>query len=109
VADARARPGRRRHIAAFLEAARREASQGTRIIFATRSAATNFATVPLARGADCAVLCVSLGCTSLASMRDTVEQIGREHFLGSLMVRAGPAPAAGEAHAVRGKISVQRG
>jgi hypothetical protein len=91
VADLRAlRP---RHVEAFLEGTRWEVGQGSRIVFATRSAAANFATVPLARGADCAVLCVSLGSSSLASIRNTVEQIGREHFLGSLIVRAGPSSA----------------
>jgi hypothetical protein len=90
VADLRAlRP---RHVAAFLEGTRWEAGKGSRILFATRSVANNLATVPLARGADCAVLCVSLGSTSLASIRDSVEQIGREHFLGSLIVRGGPSP-----------------
>jgi hypothetical protein len=92
VADMRAlRP---KHVDAFLEAARWEARQGTRIVFVTRSAATNIATVPLARGAHRAILCVSLGSTSLSSIRDTIEQIGREHFLGSLIVRSAAGPSA---------------
>jgi hypothetical protein len=79
---------RLKHVDAFLEGTRWDASHGDRIIFATRSASTNLATVPLARAADCAILCVSLGSTSLGAVRDTIEQIGRKHFLGSLLVRA---------------------
>ena len=85
VADLRAlRP---KHVDAFLESSRWEASQGTRIVFATRSTSSNPATVPIVRAADCAILCVSLGSTSLATIRDTIDQIGRKHFLGSLLVR----------------------
>jgi hypothetical protein len=78
---------RLKYVDAFLEGTRWDASEGDRIIFATRSASTNLATVPIARAADCAILCVSLGTTSLDSVRDTIEQIGRKHFLGSLLVR----------------------
>jgi hypothetical protein len=84
---------RLKHIDAFLEGARWEVSQGARLIFATRSALTSLATVPLARAADCAILCASLGLTARDAARTTIEQIGREHFLGSLLVRAPPAIA----------------
>ena len=77
-----------RHVDAFLEGLRWDVDQGVRIIFATRSASANLATVPLARAADCAILCVSLGTTRLETVRNSVEQIGREHFLGSLLVRS---------------------
>jgi hypothetical protein len=79
---------RLKHVAAYLEGTRWDATQGDRIIFATRSASSNLATVPIARAADCAILCVSLGSTSLDAVRGTIEQIGRKHFLGSLLVRA---------------------
>lgn len=86
VADVRAlRP---KHVDGFLEGARWEADKGTRIVFATRSVSTNAATVPLARAADCVILCASLGSTSLTSIKDTIEQVGRKHFLGSLLVQA---------------------
>jgi hypothetical protein len=95
VADLRAlRP---RHVDGFLEGTLRDAGQGTRIVFATRPVSNNAATVPLARAADCAILCVSLGSTSLTSIKDTIEQVGRKHFLGSLLVRA----TAESAHARR--------
>jgi len=77
-----------KHVDAFLQGIRWDATQGDRIIFATRAASTNVATVPLARAADCAILCMSLGKSSLGAARETIEQIGREHFVGSLLVRA---------------------
>jgi hypothetical protein len=76
------------HVESFLAGARWETNTGTRLVFATRSVADNMATISLARAADCAILCVSLGSTSLASVRDTIEQVGRKHFLGSLLVGA---------------------
>jgi hypothetical protein len=79
---------RLKYVDAYLEGARWEAAHGDRIIFATRSAAINLATVRIASAADCAILCVTVGSTSLDAVRDTIEQIGRKHFLGSLLVRA---------------------
>jgi len=79
---------RMKHVDAFLEGTRWEVDHGGRVIFATRSPSTNLATVPLARAADCAILCVSLGLSSLDGVRDAVAQIGPQHFLGSLLVRA---------------------
>ena len=76
----------------FLEGLRVEATLGTRIVIATRSPATSVATVPIARAADCAILCASSGSTSLAAIRDTVRQVGRKHFVGSLVVRPPPPP-----------------
>jgi hypothetical protein len=85
VADLRAlRP---KHLEAFLEGTRWEATHGTRIVFANGPVSTNLTTVPVARAADFAILCVSLGSTSLRSIKATIEEIGREHFLGSLLVR----------------------
>jgi hypothetical protein len=96
VADIRAL--RMKHVEAFLEGIRWEANQGTRVILAAPSATANLATVPVARAADGAILCVSLGSTLLSAARDTIEQIGRKHFLGSLIVETspgtGPAKAA---------------
>jgi hypothetical protein len=77
-----------KHVDAFLEGIRWDSTQGDRIIFATRSVSTSLATVRIARAADYAILCVSLGSTSVSGVRDTIEQIGRKHFLGSLLVGA---------------------
>jgi hypothetical protein len=85
VADVRAL--RLKHVEAFLEGIRWEASKGTRVIFATLSASSSLVTVPVAQAADCAILCVSMRSTSLSATRSTVEQVGRNHFLGSLLVR----------------------
>ena len=86
VADIRAL--RMKHVDAFLEGIRWEADHGTRVILAAPSAATSLAAVHVARAADCAILCVSLGSSLLSAVRDTIEQIGRKHFLGSLLVDA---------------------
>jgi len=80
------------HVDAFLDGTRWDAAEGDRIVFATRPSAGALVAVRLARAADCAILCASLGSTSLGSIRDTVEQIGREHFLGSLLVRTPHPP-----------------
>jgi hypothetical protein len=81
-----------KHVDALLMGIRPEVNDGSRVIFAARSASTSAATVPIARAADCAILCVSLGSTSMASIRDTIEQVGRKHFLGSLIVRSSSQP-----------------
>jgi hypothetical protein len=82
---------RLKHVEVFLEGTRWDAGQGDRIIFATGATSANISTVPLARAADCAILCVSLGSTSLDSVREAIGQIGRKHFLGTLLVRASSA------------------
>ena len=84
VADTR--PLRLSEVDAFLDEVRQEAYRSTRIIFATRSPSSSMAAVPLALAADCAILCVSPGSTSLAAARATIDQIGRTHFQGSLLV-----------------------
>jgi hypothetical protein len=80
-----------KHVNAFLEGTLWETNHGTRIIFATRSTSANLATVRIARAADFAILCVSVGSTSLDGIRGTIELIGKKHFLGSLLVRRSAA------------------
>ncbi len=60
--------------------------RGERVVLATSAITSNLATVALARAADAAVLCVAFGSTSLALVKETVEQIGKEHFIGSLLL-----------------------
>ena len=79
---------------AFLEEVCREANRSTRVIFATRSPSCSLAAVPLAQAADCTILCVSPGSTSLAATRATIEHIGRTHFRESLLVGPPAAPNA---------------
>ncbi len=60
---------------------------GDRIVFAARSISENLATIPIARFADCVLLCASLGTSSLALLEETVAQVGRERFLGSVLLK----------------------
>lgn len=73
-------------VSAFLAAARELVEGGQRVIFAARAISENLATIPLARAADGVVLCVCIGATRIRSIEDAVEQIGREQFLGSMLV-----------------------
>ncbi len=75
------------HASAFLEVAAWHVDSGERLVFAMRSIAENPASVRFAQAADCAILCVSLGETSIAAVRDTIEQVGRDRFVGSLIVK----------------------
>jgi hypothetical protein len=59
---------------------------GDRMVFAARSISENLATIPLARATDGAVLCVSIGSTSIRCVEETIAQIGKERFLGSLVI-----------------------
>ena len=81
-----------------IEDVSRRMAPGERLLFATRSIRENLATIPLARATDGVVLCVSLGSTKLGFVEETVDQIGRDRFLGSIVVHAPrvrrPAPSA---------------
>lgn len=61
---------------------------GARVIFGTRSIAENVASIRFAKEADCAILCVSLGTTTVAAAREAIDQIGKERFLGTVILRA---------------------
>lgn len=100
VADARGlRP---KDVEAFLYGCRWETDQGKRIVFATWSTATNAVTVPIARSADCVILCASLGSTSMKDIRSTVDDVGKEYFHGSLLVSASMSARSMLAPAVAG-------
>jgi hypothetical protein len=89
-----------------LESACGRMGQGERILFATRSIRENLATIPLARATDGVVLCVSLGSTDLGFVEETIDQIGRDRFLGSIVVRAPrPAPPAPPVTSWRRRLS----
>ncbi|MGH7285761.1 MAG: hypothetical protein ACRELY_29940 [Polyangiaceae bacterium] len=60
---------------------------GDRIVFAARSISENLATIPIARFADCVLLCASLGSSPLSLIEETVAQVGRERFLGSVLLK----------------------
>ena len=60
---------------------------GSRVIFGTQSIAENVASICFAKAADCAILCVSLGATTVAAAREAIEQIGKDRFLGTVILR----------------------
>jgi hypothetical protein len=60
---------------------------GGRVILALSSCSHSVATVPLAQAADCCILCVALGSTRIAEASEAVEQVGPDHFVGTLLVR----------------------
>jgi hypothetical protein len=74
-------------IAAIIDLAKEVIATGERLVFAARSIEENLATIPIARAADCVLLCVSLGSTSVALVKETVALLGKERFLGSLLVK----------------------
>jgi hypothetical protein len=62
------------------------------IVVALRSIHENPTVAPVATAVDAALLCVHLGVTKIADARRTVAAIGREKFLGTIVLR-GPANA----------------
>jgi len=80
-------------VSAFLEAAGELVRHGRRVVFATRSIAENLAAIPLARAADGVILCVSMGSTSIKAIEDAIEQIGKERFLGSVLIHDAKPPS----------------
>jgi hypothetical protein len=71
----------------LIREAERQLERGDRVIFAAGSIRENLATIPLARATDGAVLCVSIGSTSMGLAAETIEQIGRDRFFGSILIR----------------------
>lgn len=67
------------------------AAGGTRrVLVVTRAIEEDLTTVPLARAADAALLCVSIGATPLRAAAEVIAAIGKERFLASLSLRARP-------------------
>ena len=90
------RPGR---VGAFLEVAAELVNRGERVVFATCSVSENLATIPLARAADGVILCVSIGSTSIRRIEETIEVVGKDRFLGSMLIRD-PAAAVARSSAL---------
>jgi hypothetical protein len=65
-------------------------SKGDRVIVVLSSLFDNPATLPLARAADGVVICVLLGQSEMAPAEETVEDIGRDRFIGSVVLREPP-------------------
>jgi hypothetical protein len=62
---------------------------GERVFIALRSTSENPTAVPLAQAADAAVLCVELGKTDMKDAHRTLEAVGRQKFLGTILVPRG--------------------
>ncbi|MGH7298060.1 MAG: hypothetical protein ACRELB_24180 [Polyangiaceae bacterium] len=60
--------------------------QGERVFVALRSPAENPTASPIAMAADAAVLCVVLGQTDIKSAQQAVAAIGRDRFVGTILV-----------------------
>lgn len=70
-----------------IQAACSQLRRGERVIFATRAIQNNLAAIPLARACEGVVLCAALGSTPIKTLEETIEQIGRDHFLGCVLLR----------------------
>jgi hypothetical protein len=64
-----------------------QAESGVRVLIGLRSIAENPASSLVARESDAALLCLELGSTHLQSALQTIEEVGRERIVGSLLVR----------------------
>ncbi len=67
--------------------AQAQAESGVRVLIGLRSITENPASALIARETDAALLCVELGQTHLKSALQTVEEVGRDRILGTLLVR----------------------
>jgi hypothetical protein len=63
------------------------AARGTRAITVLPLPMYNPITVPIAQAADAAMLCVFLGESRVTNSQQTIEQIGRDRFLGTVILR----------------------
>lgn len=70
-------------IAALGERTRR----GERVILALPSLLSHPPGLELARASDAAILCVALGSSSITDCVQVIEDVGRDHILGSIIVR----------------------
>jgi hypothetical protein len=78
-------------VPAFLQVCALMVSRGQRVVFATRSINDNLATIPLARAAEAVILCVAIGSTRIGLVEDAIAQIGKERFIGSMLIRRSEA------------------
>ena len=63
-----------------------QVQHGERVFIALRSTKENPTAVAIARMSDAAILCVALGKTTTKSASDTMQAVGRDRFLGSIVV-----------------------
>jgi len=63
------------------------AARGTRAITVLQYPHYNPISVPIAQAADASMLCVFVGESRLANTQQTIEQVGRDRFLGTVILR----------------------
>jgi hypothetical protein len=78
-----------------LEVIRWHVRRGERVILALRPCSAGDAMVSLVRAADCAILCVGLGASRIAPATAMVEQVGRDRFIGTVLLRSAAFAEAG--------------
>ncbi len=62
-------------------------SRGTRALCVLQSPTDNPVSVPIAQSADAVILCILIGDSKVVTAEQTIEQIGRERFLGAVILR----------------------
>jgi hypothetical protein len=75
------------HLSSNTNVIRWHVNRGERVIFALSSPRDNVSTIPFARLADCAILCVELGTTGIGEAQRIVSEVGCDRFLGTVVVR----------------------
>jgi hypothetical protein len=65
---------------------------GERVFIALRAASENPTAIPLARMADAVILCIALGKTTTKSASEVMAAVGKERFLGSIVVDPSSEP-----------------
>jgi hypothetical protein len=69
-----------------VSSAKNRVAAGERVIISVDSPLSHPVAIPIARAADAALLLVPLGRTLLASARLTIDCIGRQHFIGGIVL-----------------------
>jgi hypothetical protein len=67
--------------------AQAQADSGVRVLVGLRSIVENPAAALVAQASDATLLCVELGRTNLHAAIQTIEEVGRERILGTVLVR----------------------
>jgi hypothetical protein len=70
-----------------------QVAAGARVVMALRPTTDNPTTIPMARSADAVVLCVDLGKAELKAAAQTLVAVGRDRFLGSIVLQGTVRPA----------------
>jgi hypothetical protein len=74
------------HIDSAISQVKSHVDDGDRVLIALGSIFDNPTTVALAQAADRALLCVVLGVTEMSGAEQTVEEIGKDRFIGTVVL-----------------------